>query len=255
MLFPLNLLFANTLFFEDIKIERSKTYEFPFLVEENLSDNFPYSLEIELTFNAYIFEVNSIKELFSNQNSNFKVDLNLDNLQESKLTIYTDIIVPNSTLFALNITALASQDSIAEMSLVSFKINGIEDTEMNFRSGKIRIQNLLFDIESSISNIYPNPFFDYGQIDLNVTKESKLEINIADNKSKSLSYNLSKDKFLVQIIDKNNNFAKYEDGMILEEGKYRIILTPRRAISASGAYRCLISLNNKIIYKNFIYGG
>lgn len=255
LLIPLNFLSANTLFFEDINLERSKTYDIPFIVEDNLSDDIPFSLEIELTFNAYVFEVNSIKELFSNQNSSFKVDLNLDNLRESKLTINTEIIAPNSTLFALNVTALASQDSITEMALVSFKINNIEDTEMNFRSGIIRIENLLFDIESTISNIYPNPFYEFGQIDINLTKSSKLEIKLVDNKGKSLAYDIVNDNFYLQIVDANNIYSKYKDGMLLESGKYRILINPRRAITASGVYRCFISLNNKIIYKNFIYGG
>ena len=51
---------------------------------------------------------------------------------------------------------------------------------------------------------------------------------------------------ILQIIDENNIYSKYEEGMLLESGKYRILLSPRRAITASGAYRCFISLNNKL---------
>ncbi len=251
---PLNLLLSNNIFFEDIDLERSKTYDIPFLVEENISNNYPVSLEIELTFNAYVFDVNSISELNSNQNSSFNVELNLENLRESKLVIQTELISPTNTLFVLNITALASQDSVTQLSLKSFKIDGVEEN-IDFISGTIRIANLLFDIESTISNIYPNPFYDVGTIDLNITKESKLSINIADNLGKSLTYNIDKDKFLLQIVDENNIYTKYEDGMNLQSGRYKIKITPNRSISASGAYRCFISLNNKIIYKNFIYGG
>lgn len=250
-----NSIFSNSIFFEDVGLERGRTTQIPILIENIFSENYPLEVELELVFNAYMFEINSIRDIVPSNNTNFEVELNIDDLSRSVLKINSRFNQPNNTLFILEVTGLASKDSVSSIQLASIKLNNQPIDNITLRSGRITLNNLVFDLESNVSEVYPNPFVFFTQIDLDVKKESTLNLKIFDNSARSLNTVLGTDAFKVTITDQQNNNIEFDDNISLQVGKYKLTLTPSRTNISMGAYRLVIKLDNDIFYKNFIYGG
>ncbi len=250
-----NSIFSNSIFFEDVELERGKTNLIPILIENVFTENYPIDLELELVFNAYMFEINNVRDIVPTNTTNYEVVLNLDDLSRSILKINSRFNQPNNTLFILQVTGLASKDSVSSIELFSIKLNNQVVDDIGLRSGRITLNNLVFDLESSVSEVYPNPFDFFTQVDLDIKKETMLNLKIFDNSSRSLNTVLGTDAFKVTITDEQNNNIEYEENVSLEVGKYKVILAPRRTNISIGAYRLVIKLDNDIFYKNFIYGG
>lgn len=251
----INIVFSNIIFFENISLERGKTAQILFLIEDISIGEYPLELELELIFNAYMFEVIGIEDVLPLNNSEFEIRLNGEDLSKSVIKINSTFNTPDNILFILDVTGLASKDSISNLELLNIKVNNEIRNDISLRSGLITLNNLVFDLESSVSEIYPNPFDSYTQIDFDIKQETTLNIKIFDNSARSLNTILGTNAFKISIQDENNNQIEFDDNIKLSIGKYKMTLTPRRTNISIGAYRMIIKLDNDILYRNFIYGG
>lgn len=255
ILFIQSTLFSKTIFFEDVELERSKIVNLPIQIDEEISNSYPFDLQIEFIFNAYMFEINSVEDVTPQNITDFEIELNLDDLSRSKLIINSTINEFNNILFILNLTGLASKDSISVMELTNIEINKEVQDDINFNSGTFRISNLVFNLESSLSEIYPNPIISNAFIDLNIRQESVIQYKIFDLNGKNLDYQIENDKFLISIFDSNNEKVEFENETKLDVGEYKLEIFPNRFFTSMGTYRLLIQINERTYYKNFIYGG
>ena len=112
----------------------------------------------------------------------------------------------------------------------------------------------MINLENDVSNVYPNPFILTSTIDLNIYYDSKLSINLYPIDARSMLYNIERNYFRILIYDSSNNEIKFNEGMQILAGRYKMVLFPNKNMISSGSYQIQIKLNENTYYKNFIYG-
>lgn len=258
-LFSYISLFSTSIKYNDIVIERGNNYSIPFIIED-ITQNIDVNSEISLTFSYNGFMLNPLS--FEGDNievTDFNSTLNIEDIRKSILNIKLKIkdldIIKNSndTLFLLNVEALASQDSVSSIDLKNFKIDEQSFT-IDYIAGKIKTKSLMINLKNDVSNVYPNPFIWTSTIDLNIYYDSKLSINLYPIDAKSMLYNIEKNYFRILLYDNSNTEIKFEEGMKILAGRYKMVLFPNKNMITSGSYQIQIKLNENTYYKNFIYG-
>ncbi len=258
-LFSYFSLFSTSIKYNDIVIERGNNYFISFIIED-ITQNLDENSEVSLTFSYNGFMINPLSFEGTNiEVTDFKSDLNIEDIRKSILSLKLKIkdldLIKNSidTLFLLNIEALASQDSVSQIGLENFKIDEQEFT-IDYIAGKIKTKSLMINLENDVSNVYPNPFILTSTIDLNIYYDSKLSINLYPIDARSMLYNIERNYFRILIYDSSNNEIKFNEGMQILAGRYKMVLFPNKNMISSGSYQIQIKLNENTYYKNFIYG-
>lgn len=231
-----------------------------FQLKGDFEENDVNSVEIMLDFNAYNLDIKSANggSNFAFKCSNPAVSFNLDNLQKSKMNIFCDNIqnINNGVYCKIDMEALSGPDSTTSISVDYIKINGETVNDAEFRAGNIKIigESIIQKYPEGLGPNFPNPFNDGTKFQFSLSKATKVKFQVYSISGQYLLTDNLKDNMLkLSLVKDMQEIPITSLNEILGKGNYYLTLKPDRTRFASGEYYLLMTTDNGIYSKNFIY--
>lgn len=254
------IVFSFTNLFSQVLSVENKSVERGFINSVNvILRDFENASQIGaiIKFNSYLIDIKSVQSVANGiiQDETVNYTINSEDLANSFIQINSsDISNGSAILCSIEFEALAGPDSVAFFTPIQLSIDG-SNVEAEFIPGRISVGIPLFPIESnSVSNIYPNPLIYQSIIDIDLTKESPLELYLYSYHGGIAAKFPNKDDYESIYIWSKSIASKinYKEGDVLPVGSYRLYLTPNPLYISAQAYYIVIKIGSDVFRRNFV---
>ncbi len=200
------------------------------------------SISLKLTYNAFLFDIRSIRAggsfIISEDVPQF--NNNISNLEFAELTLSGTInpAISSDRLCILRIEGLAGPDSIGYIRPVELSINGNIVQDTSFKSGRFSIGDpVIRKFPESLRQNYPNPFLDKTTFEFTIDNETAVSFHIYSmNGRKIQAIPGEGDTFDYSVFRSNGLEISNPFDEKFERGKYSLVLNPKLWKISSGVY-------------------
>lgn len=256
---------AQSVEINNYKLQRGKTQLIPILGNlNNLNIKDQDTIKFTLQFNHSALFVDTVFTSISTYfNNNIGIEKTLDLILNKSSFVCTfvgkNLNLPSNnnldTLFLLRVEALASNDSLTELSVTDLSVNSTSKVLQASQNGVFYIGEGIFDINNtSVGNFYPSPFSAYTEIKFNLSENTNFSATIYSiDGHLSSKYPSTENQFLYMLTSEQGQIIDYKEGEQLVLGQYKLSIEPPSFNCSSGAYIIYISIGSQVFQRSYIY--
>lgn len=246
----------NSIVIPDTTLERAVIYRIPVMI---FSDSDIDKISLQIEYDETLLDIKNVEtdettsaseleyfELFENEGGNrtfLRADLQYGNASDDNILCY------------IILEALAGPDSIAFLNTEKLILNGEESDDYDFKNSTIFIPGELIypgNLET-FSHNYPNPFYYETKFNLNLSKNSNIEIKLYNTSGRLIAeYPGNQNEVVGFVIRKDGNDIP-NDYDPLVPGEYNIVLLPFSEKFSSGIYYLYLQTETAVYKRNLIY--
>lgn len=227
-------------------------------IYSNVVLNSNNNLSITLQLNSLLVDIKGVEggpEFGINElNPNYELDKS--NLTATKLTIKGSKLNPNYTGKLCNILleTLAGPDSITFITPQELAIQGLVDTNVTMKSGKIYIGIPVYEkITEGISEIFPNPFTDNSTISFIVKEDTKINFKFYSMLGRLVTSIPGETSIDYTFYDKMGNKIDDITDYTFTRGLYKMNFKAVNWLFSAGNYYVVMQTKLGTYHSNFIH--
>ncbi len=259
LIFTITLLQGQTLIsVNDYNFDRGK--DSPILINGTINSQSTGSIELKFRFNAMVVAVKKIDggNNFAIKDENPRMDVKFNNYTNAELTIKSDNFtnIDNGNICQIILEGLAGTDTVTNFEPISVLINGIEQANAKFTSGKISINSSPIEQKffDGLSANYPNPFSSNTKFSFTIEKDTKIKFSVFSNGGReAYSFPSESNTFSVKFFNSDGSIIDYPDKYIFKKGRYSMELHPIPWEVTSGVYYFVFKTESNVFKENLIY--
>lgn len=242
----------------DYSNDRGK--DFSVLVKGTIATQTTSMIEIKFRFNAMVIAVKKVVggNNYSIKDENPIMDVKFNNYTNAELTIQSDnfTAIENGNICSIILEGLAGPDSVTDFEPISLKIDGIEQSDASFMTGKISINSTPVQQEffDALSANYPNPFSSNTKFTFTIEKDTKVKFSVFSNGSReAFSFPSDSKTFSVKFFNSDGSIIDSPEKHIFNRGRYTLEIVPVPWEVTSGVYYFVFKTELNVFKENLIY--